>query len=83
MVKYFTANEWDQDIHLHNETTQRGIFILQDEHQVTEPIIQVFEKFGDDQYNLVYEAYRLNVSITSTKIVLFTPAPFDGKVVIK
>lgn len=83
MVKYFKTNDWDQEIHLHNGNTQKGIFILQNEHQVVEPIIQVFEKFGDDQYNLIYEPYKINVSVTTAKIVLFTVRPFDGKVVIK
>jgi len=83
MVKTFKADDWNEDIHLINGTKQKGIVILQTEHQTNNPIIQVFEKLGDDQYNLIYDSYRISVISTSTKIILHTTRPFDGKVVIK
>jgi len=83
MVKHFTENDWNQEIHLDDGNIQRGVVILQNEHQVLEPIIQVFEKFGDDQFQAVLDTNKVFIGVSSTQIILLARQPFGGKVVIK
>lgn len=83
MVKNFTANDWNQEIHLDDGAIQTGIVIPQNEHQVIDPIVQVFEKFGDDQFQAILDTNKVFIGVSSTQIILLARQPFDGKVVIK
>lgn len=83
MVKLFTENDWNQEIHLDDGNIQRGIVIFQNEHQVLEPIIQVFEKFGDNQFQAILDTNKVFIGVSSTQIILLARQPFGGKVVIK
>lgn len=82
MVKTFNQHEWNDDIKTDDGTNQKGIVIHQHEHQIDSPIIQVFEKIGEEQFKLI-GTNRVIVGVSDVEIILITLEPFDGKVVIK
>lgn len=83
MVKTFTEDDWNQAIPLDDGNTQMGIVITQNEHHVIDPIIQVSEKFGNDQFQVILDTNKVFIGVSSTQIILLARQPFAGRVVIK
>lgn len=82
MVTDFTVADWKTTVNT-PEGDRISVQFSFPEKVPSDISIQLFEKYGEGEYQLIMFRLNLMISIMGNVIIVTNNEPFDGKIVIK